>query len=100
LLLKYIRSDHSRQADRKKTLLRSFRLHYLFKRYFYIRFYRASGQSPILISLLACYMIKALVAFWRAGFFPANQGFLKTSDCFDWLDKSRPSKKVTFVLIM
>jgi len=23
-------------------------------------------------------MIKAKVAFWRAGFFPANQGFLKT----------------------
>jgi len=24
-------------------------------------------------------MIKTKVAFWRAGFFPANQGFLKTT---------------------
>jgi len=32
--------------------------------------------------------------FWRAGFYPANQGFLKTFlDCSDWLNKSRPSKK-------
>jgi len=45
-------------------------------------------------------MIKTKVAFWRAGFFPANQSFLKTSDCSDWLDKSRPSEKATFVLIM
>jgi len=45
-------------------------------------------------------MIKTKVAFLEAGFFPANQeGFLKTSDCSDWLDKSRPSKKATFVLI-
>jgi len=32
---------------------------------------------------------------WKAGFFPINQGLLKT-----WLDKSRPSKKATFVLII
>jgi len=44
--------------------------------------------------LLACLMIKTKVTFWRAGFFPANQGYLKTfSDCSDWLDKSRPSKQ-------
>jgi len=36
----------------------------------------------------------------KSGFFPTNQGFLKTSNCSDWLDKSRPSKKATFVLIM
>jgi len=45
-------------------------------------------------------MIKQKWLFWRAGFFPANQGFLKTLYCCDWLDKSRPSKKATFVLIM
>jgi len=46
-------------------------------------------------------MIKTRVAFWRAGF-SANQGFLKTFqiDCFDCLDKSRPSKNATFDLIM
>jgi len=38
-------------------------------------------------------MIKTKAAFWRAGFFPTIQGFLKTSDCSDWLDKSGPPKK-------
>jgi len=44
-------------------------------------------------------MIKAKVAFLE-GWLPTYQGFLKTSDCSEWLDKSRPSKKATFVLIM
>jgi len=39
--------------------------------------------------------------FWRAGFFSANERFfVYFLNCSDWLDKSRPSKKVTFVLIM
>jgi len=30
------------------------------------------------LSVLFCFiLIKAKVAFWRTGFFPANQGFLK-----------------------
>jgi len=43
-------------------------------------------------------MIKTKVA---CRLFSANQGFLKTfSDCSDWLNKSQPSKKATFGLIM
>jgi len=46
-------------------------------------------------------MIKAKWLFWRAGFFSANQGYFENfSDCSDWLDKSQPSKKATFILIM
>jgi len=46
-------------------------------------------------------MIKTKVAFWRAGFYPANQSNLKSiQKALDWLDKSRPSKKATFVLIV
>jgi len=39
-------------------------------------------------------MIKAKVAFWRAGFFPANQDFLKTFqiDLIGWI-KAGPPKK-------
>jgi len=39
-------------------------------------------------------MINAKVAFLKGGLF---ENF---SDCSDWLDKSRPYKKATFVLIM
>jgi len=46
------------------------------------------------------YMIKTKVAFLRAGFYPANQSNLKFSKSSDWLEKSRLSKKTTFVLIM
>jgi len=47
-------------------------------------------------------MIKTKVAFLGAGFFPANQGggVENFSDCSDWLGKSRPSRKTTFVFIM
>jgi len=38
--------------------------------------------------------------FWRAGFYSANQNNLKFSKSPDWLEKSRPSKKVTFILII
>jgi len=38
--------------------------------------------------------------FWRASFYPANQSNLKFSKSPDWLEKSRPSKKAIFVLIM
>jgi len=41
-------------------------------------------------------MIKTKITLWRAGFFPANQSFLKTSDCSDWLEKSQLSKKSHF----
>jgi len=44
-------------------------------------------------------MIKTKVAFWRASFCPANQNFKKYSKSFDWLEKSQPSKKATFILI-
>jgi len=40
-------------------------------------------------------MIKTKVAFFQPTSY--SEDF---SDCSDWLDKSRPSKKVTFVLIM
>jgi len=45
-------------------------------------------------------MIKK-VAFWRAGFFPANQSFLKTFPIvlIGWIKAASP-KKATFVLIM
>jgi len=41
-------------------------------------------------------------AFWRAGFYPANQSeqFKKYSKISDWLENSWPSKKASFVLIM
>jgi len=46
-------------------------------------------------------MIKTKMAFWRAGFFSSqSELFENFSDCSDWLDKIRPSKKATFVLIM
>jgi len=39
-------------------------------------------------------MIKAKVAFWRTGYFSSQSGLFENfSDCSDWLDKSRPSKK-------
>jgi len=43
-------------------------------------------------------MIKTKVAFWRAGFYPAIEQFEKFSKSSDWLEKSRSSKKATFVL--
>jgi len=44
-------------------------------------------------------MIKAKVAF--LDFFSSQLGLLKTFQIApDWLDKSRPSKKATFVLIL
>jgi len=46
-------------------------------------------------------MIKTKVAFLEGWLFSDQSGLFKnSSDCYDWLDKSRPSKKVTFVLIM
>jgi len=45
-------------------------------------------------------MIKIKVTFLKGRIFSANQGFLKTSDRSERLDKSWPSKTVTFVLIM
>jgi len=44
-------------------------------------------------------MIKAKVAFLEGWLFSSQLGLFENfSDCSDWLDKSRPSKKVTFVL--
>jgi len=41
------------------------------------------------------------VAFLEGRLLSIQSGFFKKfSDCSDWLDKSRPSKKDTFVLIM
>jgi len=46
-------------------------------------------------------MIKTKVGFLEGWLFSNQLGlFEKFSDCSDWLDKSRSSKKATFVLIM
>jgi len=46
-------------------------------------------------------MIKAKVAFLEGQlFFSQSRHFENFSDCSDWLDKSRPSKRATFVLII
>jgi len=46
-------------------------------------------------------MIKAKVAFLEGRLYSSQSGFFKSSsDYSDWLGKSRPSKKATFVLIM
>jgi len=46
-------------------------------------------------------MIKSKVPFFEGRLFSSQSGLLENfSDYSDWLDKSRPSKKATFVLIM
>jgi len=46
-------------------------------------------------------MIKTKVSFFGGpAFFQPSELFENFSDCSDWLDKSRPFKKVTFVLIL
>jgi len=46
-------------------------------------------------------MIKTKVAFLEGRLLSSQSGlFENLSDCCDWLDKSRPSKKATFVLMM
>jgi len=46
-------------------------------------------------------MIKIKVAFLDGRlFFSQSEGFKNFLNCSDWLDKSRHSKKATFVLIM
>jgi len=45
-------------------------------------------------------MIKTNVAFLKGRFFHPIRAFEYLLKCSDWLDKSRPSKKATFVLIM
>jgi len=46
-------------------------------------------------------MIKAKVAFFESRLFSSqSELFENFSDCFDWLNKSRPSKKAIFVVIM
>jgi len=43
-------------------------------------------------------MIKTKVAFLEGRLFSSqSELFENFSDCFDWVDKSRPSKKATFV---
>jgi len=45
-------------------------------------------------------MIKTNVAFLEGRLFSSQSELLEDlSDCIDWLNKSRPSKKATFVLI-
>jgi len=47
------------------------------------------------------YMIKAKVTFLMGRLLPSqSEQFKKYSKSSDWLEKSRPSKKATFVLIM
>jgi len=46
-------------------------------------------------------MIKTKVAFLEGRLFFSQSGLFENfSDCSDWMDKNRPSKKATFVLIM
>jgi len=46
-------------------------------------------------------MIKTKMAFMDGWLFSSQSGLFKNiSDCSDWLNKSRPFKKATFVLIM
>jgi len=46
-------------------------------------------------------MIKTKVAFLEGRLFSSQSGLSENfSDYSDWLDKSQPSKKATFVLIM
>jgi len=46
-------------------------------------------------------MIKTKVTFLDARIFSNQSGLFENFlDCSDWLDKSRSSKKATFVLIM
>jgi len=46
-------------------------------------------------------MIKAKVPFLVGRPFFSQSGLFKNFlDCSDWLNKSRPSKKATFILIM
>jgi len=46
-------------------------------------------------------MIKTKVAILEGQLFSSHSElFENISDCSDWLDKNRPSKKATFVLIM
>jgi len=46
-------------------------------------------------------MIKTKVTFLEGRLFSSqSELFENLSNCSDWLDKNRPSKKVTFVLIM
>jgi len=46
-------------------------------------------------------MIKTKVAFLEGQLLSAKLGLSENfSDCSDWLDKSQPSRKATFVLIM
>jgi len=46
-------------------------------------------------------MIKTKVAFLKGRLFSSQSWLFENfSDCSDWLDNSRPSKKATFVLIM
>jgi len=45
-------------------------------------------------------MIKTKVAFLEGGLFSSQSGlFQNFSDCADWLDNSRSSKKATFVFL-
>jgi len=68
--------------------------------HFYAYFSQSSHFKAI-HQLIACYMIKAKVAFLEGRLFSGqSELFENFSDCSDWLDKSRPSKNATFVLIM
>jgi len=52
-------------------------------------------------ALLACLHDQNKSGFFGGLAFSSQLGLFENfSDCFDWLDKSRPFKKATFVLIM
>jgi len=45
-------------------------------------------------------MIKQKWLFGGPAFFSQSELFENVSNCFDWLDKSRPSKKATLIVLI
>jgi len=62
---------------------------------------QSAEQNLQLRSQLACLHVQSKSGFLEDRLFSSQSGLCeKFSDCSDWLDKSQPSKKATFVLIM
>jgi len=61
----------------------------------------AYTPTTLVTNQTACLHDQNKSSFLEGRLFSSQPGLFKTfSGCFDWLDKSRPSKKATFVLIM
>jgi len=60
-----------------------------------------SGAGAERRRYIACLHDQNKSVFLEGGLFSSQSGLIENiSDYFDWLNKSRPFKKVTFVLIM